>query len=73
MHLCDSQRELNQLAGSLEHAPAWQLDTRLLDGNEVAAMLPGMQRALPVACTRQVTDVPNRRMELTRFGGRFVT
>lgn len=44
MYLCDSRRELDQLAGWLEHARAWQLDTRLLDGNEVAAMLPGMRR-----------------------------
>jgi glycine/D-amino acid oxidase-like deaminating enzyme len=44
MYLCDSRRELDQLAGWLDHARAWQLDTHLLDGNEVAAMLPGMQR-----------------------------
>jgi glycine/D-amino acid oxidase-like deaminating enzyme len=44
IYLCDGRRELDQLAEWLEHARAWQLDTRLLDGTEVAAMLPGMQR-----------------------------
>jgi glycine/D-amino acid oxidase-like deaminating enzyme len=67
MYLCVSQRELDQLAEWLEHARAWQLDTRLLDGNEVAAMLPGMQHALPVACTRRVTDVPNHRRQYRRW------
>ena len=44
MYLCDSRRELDQLAGWLEHASAWQLDTRLLDRDGVAELLPGMQR-----------------------------
>jgi glycine/D-amino acid oxidase-like deaminating enzyme len=44
MWLCDSPRDLEPLSAWLEHARAWQLDTRLLDGNGVADALPGMQR-----------------------------
>src|SRR2546423_1316667 len=41
MYLSETQEELAQLETWLEHARAYQLDTRVVDGAEVARLLPG--------------------------------
>jgi glycine/D-amino acid oxidase-like deaminating enzyme len=41
MYLADSAEDLARLAGWLEHARQYQLDTRVIDGTEVARRLPG--------------------------------
>src|SRR3954447_21794430 len=41
MSLADSQDDLARLAGWLDHARDYQLDTRVIDGGEVARLLPG--------------------------------
>ena len=41
MYLADKQDDLARLAGWLEHARDFQLDTRVIDGTEVARLLPG--------------------------------
>jgi glycine/D-amino acid oxidase-like deaminating enzyme len=44
MYLADSAEDLARLAGWLEHARQYQLDTRVIDGTEVARRLPGMAK-----------------------------
>lgn len=41
MYLGEDQAALDRLGGWLEHAREYQLDTRLVDGAEVARLLPG--------------------------------
>src|SRR6266404_5499748 len=41
MYLAESAQELARLEGWLEHAREYQLDTRVVDGAEVARLLPG--------------------------------
>src|SRR6202140_5342903 len=41
MYLGETQEDLARLEGWLEHARAYQLDTRLIDGAEVGRLLPG--------------------------------
>ncbi|HTV88787.1 MAG TPA: FAD-binding oxidoreductase [Stellaceae bacterium] len=45
MYLADSDAELAQLAAWLEDARAYQLDTRLVGGTEVAGLLPGSAKS----------------------------
>jgi glycine/D-amino acid oxidase-like deaminating enzyme len=45
MYLADSEAELAKLAAWLDHARQYQLDTRLIDGAEVARLLPGSAKA----------------------------
>ncbi|MGD9616457.1 MAG: NAD(P)/FAD-dependent oxidoreductase [Alphaproteobacteria bacterium] len=44
MYLAESQDHLARLGGWLEHARDYQLDTRLIDGAEVARLLPGFAK-----------------------------
>src|SRR5436190_9521349 len=41
MYLAESQQDLERLEGWLDHAREYQLDTRAIDGAEVARLLPG--------------------------------
>src|SRR3954449_4746894 len=41
MYLADNQDDLARLAGWLDHARDYQLDTRIVEGAEVARLLPG--------------------------------
>src|ERR671928_77650 len=41
MYLAEKQDDLARLAGWLDHARDYQLDTRVIDGSEVARLLPG--------------------------------
>jgi glycine/D-amino acid oxidase-like deaminating enzyme len=41
MYLAENQADLARLAGWLDHAREYQLDTRVIDGAEVAHLLPG--------------------------------
>src|SRR3954464_13527813 len=41
MYLAGNQDDLGRLAGWLDHARDYQLDTRVIDGAEVARLLPG--------------------------------
>lgn len=45
MYLAGSEAELTELAAWLDHAREYQLDTRLIDGAEVARLLPGAAKA----------------------------
>src|SRR5271165_641955 len=45
MYLCDTEEELGKYEPWLEHARAYQLDTRMLSGAEVTAMVPGAARS----------------------------
>jgi glycine/D-amino acid oxidase-like deaminating enzyme len=45
MYLGESEAELARLAAWLDHAREYQLDTRLIDGAEVARLLPGSAKA----------------------------
>jgi glycine/D-amino acid oxidase-like deaminating enzyme len=45
MYLAGTQGELAQLGAWLDHAREYQLDTRLIDGAEVARLLPGSAKA----------------------------
>jgi glycine/D-amino acid oxidase-like deaminating enzyme len=44
MYLSQTQDELDRLAGWLDYAREYQLDTRVVDGAEVARLLPGMAK-----------------------------
>jgi glycine/D-amino acid oxidase-like deaminating enzyme len=44
MYMCDTQEELARYEPWLEHAREYQLDTRMLSGAEVAALMPGAAR-----------------------------
>ena len=44
MYLADNAAELAQLEAWLDHARQYQLDTRLIGGDEVARLMPGLQR-----------------------------
>ncbi len=44
MYLCDTEEELAHYEPWLEHARAYQLDTRMLNGAEVEAFTPGAAR-----------------------------
>lgn len=44
MYLAESRDELDRTAQWLDHARDYQLDTRLIDGAEVARLLPGSQK-----------------------------
>jgi glycine/D-amino acid oxidase-like deaminating enzyme len=41
MYLAENQDHLARLGGWLEHARDYQLDTRIIDGTEIARLLPG--------------------------------
>lgn len=41
LYLCESQAALDERAKWLEHARAYQLDSRIITGREVAGLLPG--------------------------------
>jgi glycine/D-amino acid oxidase-like deaminating enzyme len=43
-YLCATKAEMDAHEAWLEHARLYQLDTRLITGDEVAALLPGMNR-----------------------------
>ena len=45
MYLCDTQQELDRYEPWLEHARNYQLDTKILSGAEVAALMPGAARS----------------------------
>ncbi len=45
MYLAESQDDLARLEGWLEHARDYQLDTRVIDGAEVARLLPGSAKS----------------------------
>ncbi len=44
MYLCDDARDMAEQAAWLEHGRRYDLDTRLIEGEEVAQMLPGARR-----------------------------
>ena len=45
MYLAEGQDDLARLAGWLDHARDYQLDTRVIDGAEVARLLPGSAKS----------------------------
>ncbi|HZT87084.1 MAG TPA: FAD-binding oxidoreductase [Stellaceae bacterium] len=44
MYLGNTTAELAELEAWVEHARQYQLDTRMIDGDEVARLMPGMQK-----------------------------
>jgi glycine/D-amino acid oxidase-like deaminating enzyme len=49
MYLGESAAELAQLESWLEHARQYQLDTRIIGGDEVARLMPGLEKKWPGA------------------------
>ncbi len=45
MYLCDTQDELDHYEPWMEHARNYQLDTRILNSTQVAALMPGASRS----------------------------
>src|SRR5712671_2190721 len=44
LYVCDSDEDVAKREAWLEHAPLYQLDSRLVAGNDLAALLPGATR-----------------------------
>jgi glycine/D-amino acid oxidase-like deaminating enzyme len=44
VYLCDTQREVAEYEAWLDHARPFQLDSRLLGPDEIAGVLPGVER-----------------------------
>ncbi|MGK9168489.1 FAD-binding oxidoreductase [Inquilinus limosus] len=49
LYLCETPQDIAQHEAWLEHARQFQLDSRLVDGDEIARLLPGASRRWPAA------------------------
>ncbi|MFE0755520.1 NAD(P)/FAD-dependent oxidoreductase [Inquilinus sp. NPDC058860] len=49
LYLCETPQDIAQHEAWLEHARQFQLDSRLVDGDEIARLLPGAARRWPAA------------------------